>query len=530
MKHTVHGRVELLAGAALVSLFLLSACSSDDHEAGDMAVANDSSVSTTSTGVTTTLAAPTTTGPAATPSLAVDLPEGPIADLVRLPIDGEVYVGAPEPYVADAGYVQEEFTAAGVATSYAVAGELTGDGEWTLEPDQEAEYLTRIVVRRPQEAASFSGTVMVEWMNVSGGVDADPEWTSIGEEVVRQGHAWVGVSAQLIGVEGGPVRVDVGDVPGSEDAGKGLKAIDPERYGDLSHPGDAFANDIFTQAARAIWHGHALDILVPETVVAAGESQSAFALVTYINGLHHLTGVFDGYFLHSRGPSGFPVLSAGSESADIAGSIGGATTIIRADLDVPVFNIQAENDVVGIFSSHRARQDDSDVFRLWEVAGTAHADRHLMGEATAEFVDCGAPINDGPMHVVAKAAFRHFIEWVVHGELPPESRLLELTDDARTLVQRDEYGIALGGVRTPPVDVPVQVLSGIAGPTPATICILSGSTTPLAAEDLAALYASSDDYTQKYRDAVEVAIEGGFVLEDDRATIESYLDATLISG
>ena len=88
-----------------------------------------------------------------------------------------------------------------------------------------------MLVRAPADAETFSGTVIVEWLNVSGGVDADPEWASLREEIVRAGDAWVGVSAQRIGVEGGPVLVKVQDVPGAEAAGKGLKAIDPARYG-----------------------------------------------------------------------------------------------------------------------------------------------------------------------------------------------------------------------------------------------------------------------------------------------------------
>ena len=35
-------------------------------------------------------------------------------------------------------------------------------------------------------------------------------------------------------------------------AGKGLRVLDPERYGDLDHPGDAFSYDIYTQVARAL--------------------------------------------------------------------------------------------------------------------------------------------------------------------------------------------------------------------------------------------------------------------------------------
>ena len=156
-------------------------------------------------------------------------------------------------------------------------------------------------------------------------------------------------------------------------------------------------------------------------MVAVGESQSAFALVTYINGVQPLTKAFDGFFVHSRGAAGLALAEAG-KGADISGSIGGTRTIFRTDTDVPIIDIQTENDVVGVLGSVAARQPDTDRFRLWEVPGTAHADLHLVGQTTAELVDCGVPINDGPFHIVAKAALRHFVSWVEGGEPPAGER------------------------------------------------------------------------------------------------------------
>ena len=162
------------------------------------------------------------------------------------------------------------------------------------------------------DPARFSGTVVVEWLNVSGGVDADPEWSTIHEESSGAAN-WVGVSTQRIGVEGGPVLVKV-DVPGSEAAGQGLKAIDPARYGSLEHPGDGFSFDIYTQVARQCVPAPAWR-LRPDALIAAGESQSAFALVTYYNGVQPLTHAFDGFFVHSRGGGGMPLVGPGESAA-----------------------------------------------------------------------------------------------------------------------------------------------------------------------------------------------------------------------
>ena len=72
------------------------------------------------------------------------------------------------------------------------------------------------------------------------------------------------------------------------------------------------------------------------------------------------------------------------ESADLAGAIGGGgPSTFRDDQPAPVFDLQTEGDVTGILGSSVARQPDHDRFRLWEVAGTAHFDQHLLGASAA---------------------------------------------------------------------------------------------------------------------------------------------------
>ena len=104
-----------------------------------------------------------------------------------------------------------------------------------------APYTTRVVVRRPINPNKFNGTVVVEWLNVTGLADAGPDWTLTHNELIRDGFAWVGVSAQQVGVERGQERRPVTPIAG-----------DPVRYATLSHPGDSFSYDIFSQAGQAI--------------------------------------------------------------------------------------------------------------------------------------------------------------------------------------------------------------------------------------------------------------------------------------
>jgi hypothetical protein len=459
---------------------------------------------------TSTTAAPTTT---------TARPAGPVAT-VSGPLIGGGGVNLASPRVGPdleaAGWVEEEYVVAGVATSYRADGRLPADGALELVEDASAAYRTRIVVRRPVAAADFHGTVVVEWFNVSGGLDAAPDWSYLADELVRSGSAWVGVSAQHLGVEGGPVAVAV--EAGEGIAGRGLRDLDPERYRDLHHPGDAFAYDIYSQVGRVLREvgGGALGDLVPERLLAIGQSQSAFLLTTYANGVQPIAGVYDGFLLHGRPAAAAPLGEAG-RGIDVTQIVAGEPTRVRTDLDAPVLTVETESDVVSVLGYHAARQPDTDRFRLWEIAGTAHADAYLVGDL-AGLAGCPGSINAGPTHFVLQAALRGLDRWVRTGEAPPEAARLDV-DSAGPVIRRDADGIALGGIRTPLVDVPADVLSGEPTDASSTICLLLGSTTPLPPERLAARHPSRAAYLAAFEAATDAAIAAGFVLPEDRAAL-----------
>ena len=502
--------VALLAVSALA----VAGCSSDGSDGGNDGV--DGSTTSTAAGPATT----------EVPSR----PDGPAATVEEITGDGGAFLASVTagPDLAEAGYVEHEFTVAGNATSYA-ADDLPGDGTYELTEDDAADYKTRIVVRRPGDGAKANGSVVVEWLNVSGGLDANPDYSFTVEELVRGGYTWVGVSAQRIGIEGGPVAVGI---PGTDGlAGAGLKTLNPERYGDLSHPGDAYSYDIFTQVGRALRadDGTLLGDVELDRMLAVGESQSGFALTTYANGVQPLTREFDGFLIHSRGGAAAPLRGTG-DTIDIAGAIAGEPTVIRADLDVPVLILESETDVLSFLNYYTARQPDTDRIRVWEVAGTAHADAHLLGPI-AEVAGCPTAINSGPHHFVAKAALRSLDRWVSDGELPPSGDPLTVDPDAEggPAYVRDAYGIVEGGIRTPQVDVPKDVLSGEAGEGASVVCLLLGSTVPLTPEQIAERY-PSDTYADEYEAAADAVIEAGFVLPEDREALMADAATPPIGG
>ncbi len=504
-----HSTAAILAGLLIAGA---AACSSSSNKA------SSSTPASTTTG----------NGTPASTDTTVARPAGPKADLSKQLTGGHgVYLGDPIPVdLAKAGYTQHEYVASGTATSYTSASALARDGRWTFVPGATAAYRTRVLVRMPEQQ-HFSGNVVVEWLNVSGGVDADPDWSTLHEDIIRHGDGWVGVSAQQIGVTGGPVLVKV-DVPGNEDAGKGLVKIDPARYGSLVHPGDAYALDIYTQVGRTLRDGAGLGGPKPQRLIAAGESQSAFTMVTYYDGVQPLTKAFDGFFVHSRGAGGLPLL-AGTKSSGIADAIQGPAALFRTDVAAPIMDVQTETDLTSVLSSYAARQPDNDRFRLWEVTGTSHADAHLLG-SNSKYIQCGVPINDGDLHIVAKAAYRALESWITSSTPPLHAPRIDVQAGKTPTIRRDTDGIALGGIRTPPVDVPVATLSGVPGPNTSVICLLLGSSKPFSAARLAQLYPSRAVYVQRFTAAADATIKAGFALAADRAALLGFAEPNRVQG
>ena len=436
------------------------------------------------------------------------------------------------------GWVEQEFFVSGTARAYRSALPLGADGNWTATPDgATAPYKTRVLVRRPTSPRKFNGTVVVEWLNVSGGLDAAPDWTFLHPFLKREGYAWIGVSAQFVGVEGGsnPLGLNLS-----------LKAANPARYGSLSHPGDSFSYDMFSQVGQALRSSSVARLLgglAPRRVIAIGESQSAFRMTTYVNGVHPDTHVFDGFLIHSRGGGAAPL----SQSPQPA--IGAPTpTFVRGDVDVPVLIFETETDLIGL-GYFVARQPDVNNIRTWEVAGTAHDDAYGLnvgpndaGKAAMDttylppqtsifgVIQCAKPINQGPQHYVLSAAVRRLNRWVRAGRVSggPVSPRLEIAPGPPPEILRDRFGNALGGIRTPQVDVPIATISGLG--QSGGFCGLFGTTTPLAPATIASLYPSHDAYVKAIRTAARKAVSAGFVIRIDATAIKAAAAASTVGG
>jgi hypothetical protein len=421
-------------------------------------------------------------------------------------------------------YLEEEYFVEGTANRYTTPAMATG----TIVGSGHA-YKTRVMVRRPTSAAKFNGTVVVEWNNVTPGHDLDIDWLQAHDYWMRTGYAWVGVSAQRVGVEA-------------------LKVWNAKRYGSLdvtdrgTITNDDLSYDVFAQVAQAVRHPSGVNILPGfrvERVFATGHSQSAGRLATYLNSIHPMAPVFDAVVVHGGGGR------------------------IREDLtNVKVFKLVAETDVIN--SQASVRQPDTANFRSWEVTGDSHVDTQFTassrklsqrdgnpqapplpqgaggrsGRAAAPAPNAvpaasargqsappgtmggntspcdRAPYSHVPFFHVMNAAFDHLVRWVKDGTPPPTAAHIQTSEAGPpAVVVRDDRGNGLGGIRLAELAVPTGINSGQnSGPG---FCRLYGSHYDFDAATLATLYPTHASYVAAVKKVTDDNLKAGYILKAD---------------
>ncbi len=364
------------------------------------------------------------------------------------------------------GFVEQEFYFSGTANRYNTPSLATGSIIDSGHP-----YLTRMLVRRPADPKQFNGTVLVEWLNVTNGFDADNTWFYSWEHILKEGYAWVGVSAQEVGVAS-------------------LQTWNPTRYGSLdvtqggTITGDALSYDIFSQAGQAVRQPMGVDPLgglKARHVIAIGESQSASRLATYINSINPLANEYDGFLVLS--------------------TLG---NLIRTDLTVPVWKILTEYDVEA--SEASVRQPDTALFRTWEIAGQSHVDQHLRrSREPLELRDFSTPTMASsveailapqcefpsigtrlPAYYIVGHAYDLLVRWITQGVPPPSAPRIQITTvgapGTPSVIARNSLGLALGGIQLSELAVPTALNVGVnSGPG---ACVRWGYSIPFDVDEL----------------------------------------------
>lgn len=401
--------------------------------------------------------------------------------------------------LAPAGFVEEEYLVGGAGNVYEYDDDLAVR---IATPD--VPYKTRILVRRPASAADFNGVVLFEMFNPTAQFDIDFEWQLNRELLLDEGYAWVGLTMK-------DVAVDL------------LRAWDPARYGDLSMPDNGLAYDMFAQVAALLRDAadpaNPLAGFAVTQLIGTGYSQTADYLTTFSNEFHESARArdgrhaFDGYLLGGGAGAARRINSASAEYYLDERRLN--------HVAAPLIRVQSETEVlVFLYASTEARQPDSDVFHIYEIAGGSHGGREVLqrtGEVIARDVGgpvlppCGEPLNELRISPVHRSSLANLVRWIADGTAPPPGRLIELAGPRE--VVRDAHGNALGGVRLPPIEVPLRRFEPAnLGPGP---CVVGGASFPFDPPTLDVLYPNHGAYVHAVKQSAADNRRQGYLLKED---------------
>jgi hypothetical protein len=439
------------------------------------------------------------------------------------------------------GYVESEYLVHGQARVY----DRSARGPHALA---RGPYTTRILVRRPKNARRFSGTVIVEPMNPSEDADLPIMWAESYQQFIADGDAWVGITIK----------------PNTIAA---LEAFDPVRYASVSmpHPRTAPAcapseiNAFSRPTTPADESGLAWDMLsqigmLLKTPASATPLLGGSAKRLYMTGQSQTAGyarlyaslfsqrvvgldrkpLYDGYLYSGSPPWQVPINQCQKDLP------AGDPRLITAPAGVPVIEIFTQGDMGTNLASRRPDGDTSeDRFRRWEVAGAGHVDQweELSFAAEADMTRAHGRVNDNaeavcsprgtlptdfPVRYIFDAAWRDLDAWVRHAARAPHAPQLHTVPGSQSLPPDrmfvvDAHGNAVGGVRSPFVDVPTARWIGAkSGPF---ICLFHGYKVPMSHMQLQQLYKDHATYVGKVRTSVSRLVAGKWLTPVDGAAI-----------
>jgi hypothetical protein len=352
-------------------------------------------------------------------------------------------------------------------------------------------YETLIHVRRPENAQKFSGTVVAEPVHPS---NLWSIYSTTQSYLLEAGHVYVAiVSSRLV-------------------LNYYVKPFNPSRYGSLNIPSISGIDlDIIAQVG-ALLKSNLGDGPLPDLnvshVALAGYSNTGAVLRSFIAEKHYNDRLSDGGPIYD---GYFPQQTA----------VGSAPTPIP-DLDVPVIEIQGESEVIRTFQRGFDqlgwRRPDSDSYRLYEVPGQPHLNEREGEGLPVPYVCVETVRSQFPLRHVASMALRNLIEWL-NDSIPPKADRIHLEEDGRTIV-RDEYGNAVGGVRTSYLDVPIATYGAVStndpdANRPSDRCDFLGYQIDFTREQLNDLYKNHGGYLNRVNRRLDELVRDGWYLKRD---------------
>jgi hypothetical protein len=431
------------------------------------------------------------------------------------------------------GYTEKEFLQSGKANVY----DLDAPTQRAVLAASGNAYTNRLLVRYPTDAARFSGRVYIEILNASNGYDIENYWRRSWQHLISKGDAFIGITS-------------------SPTTAAALKTFDATRYADINWQvaGSGESGlfwDMLSQLGTLLRQADAkvLGTLKPTAVYLTGESGSGVTMNTYIQTFVdkiEKSGpggkpLFDGYL----SGVGSRLTNLRSATATTPASASTPTQIYPATT-VPYVSYMGENEMISYVPYTRRADSNSatDKFRLYEFAGAPHADP----------LSQVLPINKEVLKAAGRARtpvvyyqtqqrddlqFTEFIhamqenlhDWSSKGIPPPtadanwmwNTSSTNASGVAQLTPMRDQFGNALGGIRSPLIAAPLYRIyaQGQSGPTSFT-SFNWGSMDKLTDSTINALYSGScSNYLARFNSAADALVQGRYLLKAEAENLKT---------
>lgn len=466
------------------------------------------------------------------PSLPVAVP---VPESAQLPLSSAARPGTEYVDLRAAGYVEEEFYLSGIAPAITAAGETLFD----------APYVTRILVRRPSDAARFNGTVIIEPFSWFG--ERAAGWILTRDYLLRNGYAYVGYTLNInapaadpkfppvepAGQEATPASPDASGIYRSIVNFDFMRRFDYARYAPLGSYYDPArfrrggAPDPFVPQSQAI--GAQLARLLKSND-PGGPMRTLRVDRVYVNSWAVTAQVWMDYLDQGRHqawrmPDGRPLIDAYMTGRMAYGEVGGEAVRIPARMpaDAPFVTIYSQSEAMHDALEGIALPADSDapMIRYYEVTGMPHLREADLGTWHREYraADVGkaddprcGTLYDEPAEVVAAALLDGMDRWVREGRAMPRAPRLLRSRDRAGIARDRRTGNMIGGVRPPWILAPAATYLT----EQETGCGLVYDTkVPFAASRLVRLYGNWEGYLKAFEAAKRTAVRQGFLLPED---------------
>ena len=431
--------------------------------------------------------------------------------------------------LAAVGYLEEEYLLTGTASVWRHGDD--GSQEAVLA---DAPFVTRVLVRRPVDAASASGLVQVEPLHPD--LDSALVFNAIHPWLIRGGHSWMGVTVFQ------PVAQQLTEM------------IDPVRYRQLHIAEDGQQYDILARALEALVAGELGPVRADRLILSGMSATGSFCRVVLQDGFHQrwsrpdgrrlIDGFIIGISSGGAGAAGYPPLSP--HDGEIPADDPRRTIVAR---DAIAFEVLSETEaethetVTRPDADGPASDGPDDRYRLYEIAGAAHIEAHpsvltnlqqfeRAGGVRPAF-DVREQRSDARFDLYLRGAFEAMDRWLIDGIVPPRAERFthRHDDDGRGLEQleRDEDGNVHGGVRTPWIRIPTAAYAPHSTPSdesepppewmpfsrPEMLVRLVGSMRRFSLATLRGRYRTRAEYLDRFAEAVSDEVEHGLLLTED---------------